>query len=179
MILKNNQLKKGSVYWITGLAGSGKSSVADRFFKKLRAENISVVHLDGDTIRKIFSNKGVSVGSRKKQAKRYSELCKLFSDQGLTVVASFVALFHQIHKWNRLSIDRYFEIFIDVPLEILQERDKKKLYSGVKNKNLKSVVGVNQKAQFPKNPDLIIHNSGHQKAEDSANILYDFHLKMK
>ena len=179
MKLKNNQFKKGSVFWITGLAGSGKSTIAEFFFKKLKEDNINVILLDGDKIREIFGIKTVTVKGRRKQAKKYRELCKLFSDQGLTVIASFVALYHQTHTWNRKNIDKYFEIFIDVPLKVLQERDKKKLYSGIKNKKLSDVVGVDQKAEFPKKPDLIIKNYGKQKAEDSVDILYDFYLKIK
>lgn len=179
MKIKNNKLKTGPVYWITGLAGSGKSSIARIFFEKLKSENVKVIYLDGDKIREIFATDSISVESRKKQAKRYRELCKLFSDQGLTVVAAFVALFHKTHQWNRFHIEKYFEIFINVPLKILYKRDKKKLYSGIKREKLSGVVGVDQKAEYPENPDLTINNFGDQRVEDSVDILYNFYLNNK
>ena len=139
----------GKVYWICGLAGSGKTSVAEKFLKILKKKGVRPVLLDGDHMRDIFDlPKDYSYEGRKKSARIYSKVAKMLSDQGLTVIVSVIAMYEEIFKFNRKNIKNYVEVFLDVPMKELIRRDKKKLYIKAFSGELKDVVGVDIKAEY-------------------------------
>lgn len=113
-------MKNGTVYWITGLAGAGKTTIGRLFYNLIQAEKPNVVFLDGDTMREVFGGElGHSIEDRKKLAMSYSKLCKVLSEQGLDVVCSTISMFHECHKWNKENITSYKEVYLRVPTEIL------------------------------------------------------------
>lgn len=170
--------KNGIVYWICGLAGSGKTSVAEKFNSKLGKQGVNSVLLDGDSIREAFDlPKDYSYEGRKKLAKIYSKIAKMLSDQGLTVIVSVIAMFHETFSFNRKNIENYIEVFLDVPMDELIRRDKKKLYSKALNGELKNVVGIDIKAEFPKNPDIKLMNYGINDINSSVKKLEE-HYKL-
>ena len=117
--------KVNFVYWITGLSGSGKSTIARYFFDLLNNKGQNVIIIDGDDMRRIIGG-GYTKDKRIIQAKKYSEMCKLFSSQGMIVIAAVGALIHEIQEWNRLNITNYIEVYLNVPYEELRKRNKKK-----------------------------------------------------
>ena len=124
-MIKNKQIAK--VYWITGLSGSGKTTVAKEFIKLLNNIGHKCINIDGDELRKIIGG-GFTKKERIIQAQKYSQMCKLFSEQGVTVVAAVGALFNSIQKWNRLNIKNYVEVFLDVPIKELKREIKKIIF---------------------------------------------------
>ena len=173
MTIKN---QKVPVYWITGLSGSGKSTVSKNLIKLLTNIGHKPIYIDGDDLRKIIGG-GFSKNERCKQAQKYSYLCKLFNDQGIIVVAAVGGLIKKIHIWNRLNIKNYVEIFLKVPIEELQKRNKNKLYSNFKKGKIKNVVGLDIKADFPVSPDIEINNYSNQTPEQSARKIFEYHKK--
>ena len=162
----------GKVYWICGLAGSGKTSVAEKFLKVLTKKGVSPILLDGDHMRDIFDlPKDYSYEGRKKLARIYSKVAKMLSDQGFTVIVSVIAMYEETFKFNRKNIKNYVEVFLDVPMKELIRRDKKKLYSKALNGELKDVVGIDIKAEFPVKPDIKIINYGNVDIDDSVKKL--------
>ena len=162
----------GKVYWICGLAGSGKTSVAEKFLKILKKKGVRPVLLDGDHMRDIFDlPKDYSYEGRKKLARIYSKVAKMLSDQGLTVIVSVIAMYEEIFRFNRRNIKNYVEVFLDVPMKELIRRDKKKLYIKALSGELKDVVGVDIKAEYPKKPDVKITNYGTIGIDDSVKKL--------
>ena len=162
----------GKVYWICGLAGSGKTSVAEKFLQILKKKGVRPVLLDGDQMRDIFDlPKDYSYEGRKKLAKIYSKVAKMLSDQGLTVIVSVIAMYEEIFRFNRRNIKNYVEVFLDVPMKELIRRDKKKLYIKALSGELKDVVGVDIKAEYPKTPDVKITNYGTIGIDDSVKKL--------
>lgn len=162
----------GKVYWICGLAGSGKTSVAEKFLKVLKKKGVSPILLDGDYMRDIFDlPKDYSYEGRKKLARIYSKVAKMLGDQGFTVIVSVIAMYEETFKFNRKNITNYVEVFLDVPIKELIRRDKKKLYSKALNGDLKDVVGVDIKAEYPKSPDIKITNYGTMGIDDSVKKL--------
>jgi adenylylsulfate kinase-like enzyme len=95
-------IKFPRVLWITGLSGAGKSSLANILVNRLKEHEWPVVLLDGDELRKIFgSSEGEEVHGREHRvflAQRYSQLCRLLADQGITVIIATISLFHEIHQ---------------------------------------------------------------------------------
>ena len=168
--------KKGKVYWITGLAGSGKSTIAKLLSERLTGFDENVIYLDGDILRDILGEElGHNEQDRRTLSLRYSKLCQLLSNQGICVVGAFLALFHEVHKLNRKNIIDYREIYIDVPMEELIKRDQKKLYSRSLNGEVKNVVGMDIAEEKPEKPDLIIKNYGQVNPDNAVNeILQHF-----
>lgn len=158
----NDDDKTGTVYWFTGLAGAGKTSIGKRFQKKLISETSSKsVFLDGDELREAFGNKfGHSLEERRYLAHSYSRLCYLISKQGIDVVCCTISMFNSCREWNRCNIIKYKEIFITTSIEVLQKRNQKDLYKGENNKTAKDVVGINMQYELPLNPDITINNDG-------------------
>ena len=180
MTTKSNPLhlpdNLGRVFWITGLAGSGKSTIAKQLALELRFRGEKIINLDGDSIREtIAEDLGHSVNDRLRLARRYGRICKMLSDQGAWVVSAFMALFHEVQRWNRANIGDYTEIFVSVPMSELILRDQKGLYSSAMAGKIKNVVGVNITPEFPECPDLVVENYGSETADDSvAKILSRF-----
>ncbi len=149
-------MSSGTVYWITGLSGAGKTTIGDLFFKRLREEKKSVLFLDGDTLREVFGNDlGYSREDRFRCAMRYSRLCRLLAEQGQDIVICTISMFHEVRRWNRKNIKKYKEIYIEVPMEVLEQRNQKGLYQSGND-----VVGVDLETELPQNPDLVIKNDG-------------------
>jgi cytidine diphosphoramidate kinase len=158
MQVSENQL--GTVFWITGLAGSGKSSIGACLYMRLKEEKNNVIFLDGDKVREMMGNDlGYEISDRIKNAYRISSLCKFLSDQGHDVICSTISLFPEILDWNRANIEHYFQIYIKVSKNILHERNQKGLYSGVIAGTEKNVMGVDLDFHNPENSDLIIENN--------------------
>lgn len=170
-------MPKSKLFWITGLSGSGKTTFANKLIQRLNLNNRKAVLIDGDVIREIFNNTGdYSREARLKTAYQYSKLSLFLVKNDIDVVCSTISLFHEVQEWNRKNIPNYFEIFLDVELEELIKRDSKEIYSQALNGKHKNVVGIDIKAEFPKNPDLILNNIPESELDayvDSILALYD------
>jgi adenylylsulfate kinase-like enzyme/2-polyprenyl-3-methyl-5-hydroxy-6-metoxy-1,4-benzoquinol methylase len=121
------------VIWITGYSSSGKTTVARQVEKLLRSSGVPVVWLDGDDLRNIFAARwGYDRSERVELGKVYLQLCNHLSSQGLVVVISAIAMYDEVRHWVRTNIPRYLEVYLNVPTEIILERDAltKHLYKG-------------------------------------------------
>ena len=152
--MKKKLKKKGILFWITGLSGSGKTSIAKRVFPHIKKKYGPSIHLDGDTMRKILELHDYSYKGRSSNLKKFTKIVKLITDQGINIVFSLVGLMNKPRAWNRKNIKKYVEIFIKSDVKKIISIDSKKIY-----KKNKDVVGVNIKPQFPKNPDITIYNT--------------------
>ncbi len=157
----------GNVYWITGLSGAGKTTVSKALYNKLKSKKDNVVFLDGDILRDVFGNDlGYTKEDRLKSAMRNSRLCKMLSEQGIDVICATISMFDEVRKYNRDNILGYKEIYLSVSLEVLKERNQKKLYSDGSN-----VVGMDIEFEAPKCPDIVIENDGSISIEEITNKL--------
>jgi len=151
----------GNVYWITGLSCSGKTTLGRLLCDRLRRSGRACVQLDGDQLREAFDNDlGHSFIDRRRSARRYSGLSRMFAEQGMDVVCSTISLFHDVQTWNRTNIKNYYEIYLRAPIDILISRDRKNLYSRALRGEIDNVVGVDLPAEEPVRPDVIIDNDG-------------------
>jgi adenylylsulfate kinase len=151
----------GTVYWITGLSGAGKSTVASLLADRLRARQRPVLQLDGDILREIFSpGAGHDPEDRLRLARAYGRLCREVATQGIDVVCATISMFHAVRRWNRDNIPGYREIYLSVPLAELQRRDSKGLYRRARQGSTRNVVGVDLHAELPEAPDLTVENHG-------------------
>ncbi|MBU5488413.1 adenylyl-sulfate kinase [Clostridium sp. MSJ-8] len=167
-------MEKGILYWITGLAGSGKTTIGNMLYYEIKKKKSNTVILDGDILKNISKEiSGYSYEDRKKRARVYSNICKMLVDQGINVVICTIAMFDEIREWNRNNIDKYIEVFLDVDIEVLLKRNKKGLYSD----NKSNVVGIDVEVEFPKNPDIIINNDGRYSVKECMDIILNYQYR--
>ncbi len=146
--------------WITGLSGSGKSTIGKEVYKILKKKHNNTVFLDGDNFREILGNDlSHTQDDRLNNARRIHRMCKYLISQEINVICATMSLYHEIHSLNRKYIDNYYEVFIECSLNELIRRDQKNLYTQALQGIRSDVVGINMSFDKPEKCDLIIDNS--------------------
>ncbi len=176
---KNTNRGENKVYWLTGLSGVGKSTLAKALLD-LFPEHQKPIWLDGDELRKVYGNAaGYSYEERKQIAFKNARLCEYLSSQGFNVICSTISLFNEVQEWNRIHISNYFEILLTAPIDVLKRRDPKKIYDKQTKGILDQVAGLDCSVEYPKNPDLVIKNDNTQPIKNLAQIIIDQGQKLK
>lgn len=163
----------GTVYWITGLSGAGKTTIGKLFYEQMKERYPNTVFLDGDTLRGVFGDCfGYSQDDRRKCAMCYSRLCAMLEKQGINVICCTISMFDSVREWNRKNIDHYKEIYVKVSMETLLARDQKGLYSGHTKEKQKEVAGIHVDIEEPKCPDLVLENNGKATPEEQVERIW-------
>jgi bifunctional enzyme CysN/CysC len=160
------------VVWLTGLSGSGKSTIADAAVRKLHAMGIHTYVLDGDNMRTgLNKDLGFTPEDRAENVRRVAEVSKLMRDSGVVVFVALVSPFRSDRESASTLFDKgdFIEVFVDTPVDVCSERDPKGLYAKAAAGNLPNMTGVGQAYEPPLNPDLIVHGTG--DVEASADLL--------
>ena len=159
------------VIWLTGLSGTGKTTIVKILYGILKPQISNLLFIDGDVIRSIFQNDlGFDLPSRILQINRIQELTGFLERQGLVVIVSALYSNPALLSINRKNFLQYFEVFIETPMSVLEERDTKNLYSNSRKGLTSNVVGIDIEWDPPQNPDLII-NTTKNSPENSAAII--------
>lgn len=170
-ILKN---QKPAIIWMTGLSGSGKSTIANRLEKKLFKLNLHTFILDGDNVRKGLNHDlGFSDVDRVENIRRVGHVARLLLDAGLIVIVAFISPFQAERDLVRQIINtkQFIEVFIDTPLSVAEERDVKGLYAKARSGQIKNFTGIDSPYEIPKNPDLHIKTTDHSVDEAVDKII--------
>jgi bifunctional enzyme CysN/CysC len=151
--------QKSRVVWLTGLSGSGKSTIANALEKRLFAQGAHAYVLDGDNLRLgLNMDLGFTPEDRAENVRRVSEVAKLMVDSGLIVISALVSPF-EVDRQRAKSIfedGEFLEIFIDTPVEVCRARDPKGLYKKSAAGEIPNFTGVGQDYERPSHPDLVI-----------------------
>ena len=177
MIEKENLLEFsdiGTVYWITGLSGAGKTTIGVLLYNLIKEHKDNIIFLDGDILREVYQMTNYGVEARKELALQYSRLCQMLMKQGMDVIICTIAMFDEIRDWNREHLTNYKEIYLKVTIEELIRRDQKQLYSRALRKEISNVMGVDIGFEVPKAPDLEIDNSGVMTPKEVLKEIADF-----
>jgi len=176
-------MKKGTVYFFTGLAGAGKTTIGGLFYQRLKERNPDAILMDGDSMRLAMGDSApdgtvlfedrYTTEARKAGARNMFRYCKELAEQGVTMVCCCIAMYQDIRDWNRANIENYKEIYIKVSRETLYRRDQKKLYSS----GAKNVVGVDLPWDEPERPDVVVENDGMETPEAIADRLEQLFLE--
>jgi bifunctional enzyme CysN/CysC len=163
---------RSCVFWLTGLPGSGKSTVADELEKSLMTLGLRSFTLDGDTVRSTLSEDlGFSPEDRKENVRRVARVAQLMMEAGLVVIVSLVSPFRDDREMakERFADGDFFEVFVDTPLEVCMQRDPKGLYAKSQSDKSMQMTGVGQGYEAPLAADVTL--DGTQPVEDSVQKL--------
>ena len=165
--------QKGKVVWLTGLSGSGKTTIALKLEKELYKLGFLVQILDGDNIRAgINNNLSFSESDRTENIRRIAEVSKLFLNCGIITINCFVSPTIKMRQNAEKIIGKnnYFEIFVNADLETCEKRDVKGLYKKARNGEIKNFTGIDSQYEKPNNPSLEI-NTSQLSIEESIEII--------
>ena len=166
---------RGRVAWLTGLSGSGKSTIASAAEKILHQQGYRTYILDGDNIRHGLSKDlGFTVADRVENIRRVAEVAHLMMDAGVIVLTAFISPYRDERDMvkNLFEADDFLEIFVDTPLAVAEERDPKGLYKKARSGQLPNFTGIDSEYQPPENPSLTLKTEGRTVAE-MAEILVE------
>lgn len=174
--------QRGCILWMTGLSGSGKSTVAYTLERALMdAGKLSYV-LDGDNVRTgLNSNLGFSSEDRSENIRRVAEVAKLFADSGVITIVSFISPYKKDRQLargiNPASNANFLEVFMDIPIEVCETRDPKGLYVKARAGLIKGFTGIDDPYEAPEEPEIRIkvtdENGDYNTPENMAKELYE------
>ena len=151
------------VIWLIGKSGAGKSEIGKRLYEKLKLKIPNIVYLDGDELRDAISwDLDHSLEDRHTSEKRRSGLCKLLSDQDISVICAALSNAPDLREWNKQNIINYYETYIKVEQSVLHERDSKGLYKKYNNNEINNIVGEDIPFHVPEYPWITIDNNGEE-----------------
>ena len=173
--------QKGATLWMTGLSGSGKSTISVALERSLFEKGILSYRLDGDNIRLgINKNLGFSADDRKENIRRIGEVSKLFADAGIITLASFISPYRkdreEVRKIHEDSGLTFVEIFIDCSLESAEKRDPKGLYKKARSGEIKNFTGIDDPYEAPTNPEIHLI-SDKMSLDDEVRTVLNYLLK--
>ena len=166
---------RGRVAWLTGLSGSGKSTIANAAEKILHEQGYRTYILDGDNVRHGLSKDlGFTVADRVENIRRIAEVAKLMLDAGVIVLTAFISPFRDERDMAKslFEPDDFLEVFVDTPLDVAEERDPKGLYKKARSGELPNFTGIDSEYQPPKTPSLVLTTDG-RTVEESAKELVE------
>jgi len=173
--------QKGCVVWLTGLSGSGKSTVAREVELALVSNGKNASVLDGDNIRHgLNKNLGFSPDDRKENIRRIGEVSKLFCEANVIAITAFISPYKADRDMARSLVPQgqFFEIFCDTPIEICEQRDTKGLYKKARAGQIPEFTGVSAPYEAPDKAELIL-NTGKETLEESTRHVLDLLVEKK
>ena len=153
--------QKPVIVWLTGLSGSGKSTIADGLEQLLFEKGFKTYLLDGDNIRHgLNKNIDFSEEGRKENIRRIGEVAKLFLDAGIIVITAFISPFKEDRNTVRglVSDGEFVEVFVDCPLEVCEQRDVKGLYAKARRGEIPNFTGISSPFEAPEKPEVQVHS---------------------
>jgi adenylylsulfate kinase len=174
---RENKLgQRSKVIWLTGLSGSGKSTIGLALEKRLFQENFVAQLLDGDNIRSgINKNLGFSEEDRKENIRRIAEIAKLYLSTGIITINSFISPTEETRNIAKEIVGEgdFLEIYINAPMATCESRDVKGLYKKARAGEIQGFTGVNQAYEEPENPALELRTDL-LSVDEAVDILFTF-----
>ena len=164
--MKKFKKNKGILFWITGLPGSGKTTVAIRIKNDIQKLYGPTIVVSGDNLRKIFGFNKYTSQERIALSRKFNNFAKFITNRKINLIFAVVGMIHSARNWNRINIDNYIEIYIKTNIKKIISFKKKKIYF---SKNKKNIVGLDIKPEFPNKPDIIVLNDFKKSVTDLKN----------
>lgn len=167
--------QRSKVVWMTGMSGSGKSTIAQAVERKLYNAGYMVQVLDGDNIRVgVNNNLGFSIEDRQENIRRIAEVAKLYLHTGIVTLNSFISPTKEIRQYAKDIVGKedFIEVFVNTPLEVCEARDVKGLYKKARAGEIKGFTGIDSPYEAPENPDIEVETVN-LTIDEAAQIVYD------
>jgi len=169
----------GCIVWLTGLSGSGKSSIATELERELFNLGKQAYVLDGDNIRHgLCSDLAFSPKDRSENIRRVGEVAKLFADAGFICITAFISPYRSDRELVRKMVldGQFIEVFVNAPLEVCEERDPKGLYAKARSQEIKEFTGITAPYEIPAAAELELNTDQLSVSEAVAKILDYLHV---
>lgn len=166
------------VFWLTGLSGSGKTTIARRVEEELFRKGYQVYVLDGDNVRSgLNRDLGFSLTDRKENIRRVAEVAKLFVDAGVILIAAFISPYKEDRALARSLFKEgdFTEIYVKCPLEVCEKRDVKGLYKKARNNELQKFTGIGDVYEPPQKAEIVVETDKMTLNECVELIIKHFH----
>jgi adenylylsulfate kinase len=166
--------QKPVILWFTGLSGSGKSTVANALEQRLFELGQHTYLLDGDNVRHgLNKDLGFTDADRVENIRRIGEVAKLFVDAGLIVMTAFISPFRSDRDMVRSLVPagEFFEIFVDTPLDVCEQRDPKGLYKKARAGQIKNFTGLDSPYEAPDAPDLTLKTAEESLEQSVSKVV--------
>ncbi len=163
---------------MTGLSGAGKTTIALILVDELKRRGMKVERLDGDVVRQSLTRDlGFSKEDRDKNIERVAFVAKLLSRNGVACICSFISPYRAVRDQVRADTTNFLEVFIDAPLEVVQERDVKGLYQKAIAGEIPNFTGISDPFEAPSRPDIHVRTD-RQTPLESAQVILE-HLEAR
>jgi adenylylsulfate kinase len=163
--------KHGVVIWLTGLPGSGKTTIGRILASKLAENGVKVELFDGDEVRKQLSaDLGFSKKDRELHAKRVVYVAKILSRNGINSIVTLISPYRSLRAFAREELGSFVEIYVKCSVDECIRRDPKGLYMKALSGEIRDLTGIQDPYEEPENPEIVV-NTEFEKPEESANII--------
>jgi adenylyl-sulfate kinase len=162
----------GFTIWLTGLSGAGKSTIAGLLEPELRAAGRKVEVLDGDVVRTHLSKGlGFSKEDRDTNIRRIGWVCEVLTRNDVVTIAAAISPYRAVRDEVREKVGRFFEVYVDAPLEVVAKRDVKGLYQKALAGEIRGFTGVDDPYEPPLDPELVVRTDKETPEQSAGRIL--------
>ena len=166
--------KQGFVIWLTGLPGSGKTTIAKEVAKLLAEKGLDVEILDGDEMRKVLSPEaGFSREDRERHIRRVAYVASLLAKHGVATIVSLISPYRSAREYARSLVKNFIEVYVKCPLEVCMQRDPKGLYKKALAGEIRDLTGLQDVYEEPQNPEVVV-NTATEPAEQCVLKILKF-----
>ncbi len=172
--------QKPAIFWMTGLSGSGKSTIANAVEQQFAEKGFHTFLLDGDNVRHgLNKDLGFTEADRIENIRRVGEVSKLMIDAGLIVITAFISPFESERNMVREMVDdgEFVEIFIDTPIQVAETRDVKGLYAKARAGELKNFTGIDSPYETPLKSEIVIDTS-ELSVDRAADVIVKYYINL-
>ena len=160
-----------AVVFLTGLSGSGKTTIARKVIEKLKKKGLVPVLLDGDEIRNAIKLTGFDEESRKRHNLNVGYMAKILESQGKIVIVSLISPYDDIRNQVRAMCTKFIEVHVATDIKVCMERDPKGMYKKAVSGEIKDFTGISAPYYPPQNPELVLDTASMSADECAVKII--------